>query len=59
MQQQAGLIQKQVEDARRREEELVRHQNEMLKAFMQRIPVGQDENRVGPVVEQPMLEVKR
>ena len=58
MQQQAELMQRQVEEARKREEELTRHQNQLFEAFMQRFPVPQGENRVGPAVEQVGLEVR-
>ena len=58
VQQQAKLMQKQVEDARRRENELIFHQNEMFEAFMQRILVCYEENRVGTVAEQPSPEVR-
>ena len=58
MQQQAELIQKQAEEARRREEELTHRQNELFNAFMQRLPVPQGENRVGPAGEQVGPEVR-
>ena len=51
-------MQKQAEDARRREKELVRYQNEIFEAFMQRVPIHQDENRAGPAVEQLEPEVR-
>ena len=52
VQQQAEMIQKQVEDARNREEELTRCQNQLFDVLMQRFLVPQDENRAGPAVEQ-------
>ena len=51
VQQQEELIQKQAEDAKRREDELIFHHNEMFKVFMQRIPARQDENRAGLAAE--------
>ena len=44
-------MQKLAEEAREREEELVRRQNQLIEAFMQRFPVPQGRNRPGPVVE--------
>ena len=58
VQQQAELIQKHTKEARQREEELTHHQNQSFEAFMQRFPVPQDENRVGPTVEQVGLEIR-
>ena len=52
MQQQAELMQKQVEETRKREEELTHHQNDLFEAFMQRFLVHQGEDRIGPTVEQ-------
>ena len=46
------------EETRRREEELTHHQNELFEAFMQRLPVPQGENRVGPTIEQVGSEVR-
>ena len=58
VQQQAELMQKQVEEARKREEEFTCHQNDFFKTFMQRFPVRQGEDRVGPAVEQVEPEVR-
>ena len=58
MQQQAEMIQKQAEEARNREDELTRRQNQLFEAFMQRFPVPQGENRVGPTVEQMGQDVR-
>ena len=58
VQQQPELMQKQVEEARRREEQLTRHLNELFKVFMQRFMVSQGENRAGPVIEQIGPEVR-
>ena len=49
--QQAELIQKQVEEAREREEELICRQNQLFEAFVQGVPFSQGGNRPGPVVE--------
>ena len=51
VQQQAKLIQKQAEEAREREEELARLQNQLFEVFMQRFPIPNGGNRLGPVVE--------
>ena len=56
--QQAELMQKHVEEARRREEELTRRQNDLFEVFMQRNLVRQGENRAGLVVEQVEPEVR-
>ena len=45
-------MQKQAEEARRREEDLTRHQNKLFEAFMQRFLIPLGENRAGPAVEQ-------
>ena len=58
LQQQAKIIQKQAGEARNREEELIRRQNQLFEAFMQRFPVPQEKNRAGPTVEQMGLEVR-
>ena len=58
MQQQAEIIQKQAEEARNREDELTRPQNQLFEAFIQRFPVPQDENRASPIVEQMGSEVR-
>ena len=50
-------MQKQAEDARRREEELTHCQNQLFEAFIQRFPVPLSENRVGPIVEKMGPEV--
>ena len=50
-QQRAELMQRQAEEARKRVEELARHQNQLFEAFMQRFLVPQGGNRLGPVVE--------
>ena len=52
VQQQARLMQKQVEEARKRDEELTHRQNDLFKTFLQRFLVRQGEDRVGPAVEQ-------
>ena len=44
-------MQKQAKEAMEREEELARHQNQLFKAFMQRVPVPQCGNRPSPIVE--------
>ena len=36
----------------------IRHQNDLFEAFMQRFPVHQGEDRVGPAVEQVEPEVR-
>ena len=51
-------MQRQAEEARKREEELTCRQNQLFEAFMQRFPVPQGENRVGLIVEQVGLEVR-
>ena len=51
VQQQAEIKQKQAEEARNREKELTRHQNQLFEAFMKRFLGPQDENRAGPTVE--------
>ena len=51
-------MQKQIEDDRKREEELTCHQNAWFEAFMQRFSIHQGEDRVGPTVEQVELEVR-
>ena len=51
-------MQKQAEEARRREEELTRCQNELFEAFMQRFPVPQGENKTSPTGEQIGPEVR-
>ena len=45
------MIQKQDEEAREREEELIRCQNQLFEAFVQGFPFPQGGNRPGPVVE--------
>ena len=45
-------MQKQAEEARRREEELTRRQNELFAASIQRFSIPQGENRAGPAVKQ-------
>ena len=57
VQQQIELMQKQVEDAKIREEELICHKNEMFEVFMHRI-LARQKDRAGPVVEQPLPEVR-
>ena len=52
------MIQKQAEEARRREEELTHHQNQLFEAFMQRFLVPQGENRASLAVEQVGLQVR-
>ena len=49
---------KQIEEARRREEELTRRQNELFEAFIQRIFVPQGENRASLMGEQVRPEVR-
>ena len=51
------LIQKQAKKARKKEEELTRHQINLFEAFMQRFSVYQGDDKVGPAVEQVELEV--
>ena len=51
-------MQKQTKEARRREEKLIRRQNELFEAFMQRFQVRQGEDRAGPAVEQVEPEVR-
>ena len=51
-------MQKQAKEARRREEELTCHQNQLFEAFMQRFPVPQGKNRAGLAVEQIGPEVR-
>ena len=51
-------MQKQAEEARKREEELSHRQNEMFEMFMQRFLVPQGENKAGPAVEQVGPEVR-
>ena len=58
MQQQAELIQKRIEEARKREEELTRCQNQLFEAFKQRFPIPQGKNMVDPIVEQIGPEVR-
>ena len=58
MQQQVELMQKQAVEARKREEELTCHQNDLFEVFMQRFLVPQGENRVGPTGEQVGPEVR-
>ena len=50
-------MQKQEEETKKREEELTRCQNDLFEALMQRFPVQQGEDRVGPAVEQVGPEV--
>ena len=52
------MIQKHAKEARNREEELTRRQNQLFDALMQRFPVPQGENRAGPAVEQMGPEVR-
>ena len=58
MQQQVKLMQKQAEDARRREEELAHHQNDMLEEFLQRFLVHQGDDITSPTAEQVEPNVK-
>ena len=51
-------MQRQAEEARKIEEELTRHQNQLFEAFMQRFPIAQGENKAGPTVKQVGLEVR-
>ena len=51
-------MQRQAEEARKKEEELTRRQNQLFEAFMQRFPVPQGENRAGPAVEQIGPEIR-
>ena len=51
-------MQKQAEEAIRREEELTHRQNEFFEAFMQRFLFPQGENKAGSVVEQVGPEVR-
>ena len=44
-------MQKQAKEAREREEELAHRENQLFEAFMQRFPVPQGGNRLGPIVE--------
>ena len=45
------MIQKQDKEARKREEELARHQNQLFEAFRQWFLVPRGGNRPGPVLE--------
>ena len=45
------MIQKQVEEARIREDELTRLQNQLFDALMQRFPISQGENKASPAAE--------
>ena len=58
VQQQVELMQRQAEEARRREDELTCHQNDLFEAFIQRFLVCQGEDREGPMVEQVEPEVR-
>ena len=58
MQEQAELMQRQAEEARKREEKLTPRQNQSFEAFMHRLPVPQCENRAGPAVEQVGPEIR-
>ena len=58
VQQQDEMIQKQAEEAKNREEELTHRQNQLFEAFMQRFPIPQGKNRVGPAIEQMGPEVR-
>ena len=51
-------MQKQAEEARKREDELMRLQNQLFKAFIQRFSVPQGKHRAGFAVEQVELEVR-
>ena len=51
VQQQAELMLKHVEEARRREEELTCRQNDLFEAYMQRFPTRRGEDRAFLVVE--------
>ena len=51
-------MQKQAEEASKREEELTRRQNQLFEAFMQRFPVPQGENQASHAVEQVGPEVR-
>ena len=51
IQQQAELMQKQVGEAKEREEELAHCQNQLFEVFVQRFPIPQGGNRLGPIVE--------
>ena len=44
-------MQKQAEEAREREDELTRYQNQLFEAFMKKFPIPQGGNKPGPVVE--------
>ena len=46
------VLQKQAEEAKKREEELTCHHNQLFEAFIRRFSVPQGENRVGPSIEQ-------
>ena len=58
VQQQAELMQTWVEEARKGEEELTHHQNDLFEAFMLRFLVHQGEDRAVPQVEQVEPEVR-
>ena len=58
MQQQIELMQKQAEEARKREEELTCCQNQLFEGFMQRFLVPQGENRAGLVIKQVGPEIR-
>ena len=51
-------MQKQVEEARKREEELTRSQNDLFEAFTQRFPVCKGKDRAGLAIEQVEPEVR-
>ena len=51
-------MQKQVEKARRRKEEVTHRQNQLFEVFMQRFSVPQDENRASAAIEQVGPEVR-
>ena len=51
VQQQVELMQKQVEEDRRRKEELTRYQNDLFEAFMQRFLICWGDDRAGLTVE--------
>ena len=51
-------MQKKAKEARRREDELTRRQNELFETFMQRFLVHKGEDRAAPMVEQVGPEVR-
>ena len=56
--QQVELVQRQAEEAKKREKELTRDQNQLFEAFIQRFPVPQGENVAGPTVEPVGPEIR-